>query len=442
MEPILYLGLEIKQRELDSRLNIALHALDLGFPVLFGQQWAIFSNAASLPPGIILFKTVNNIQAANMAAFVKQGHLVAATDEEVLVCFEDACFFEVFSPVAAENCHLFFAQSDIHRDAIGRRFPALAPRTAVVGNSRMELLSPRNREAIAAEAAALKQAHGPYILFNTNFGQINSIWTDMNQVAQIAARAGLVDASDPASVAEYRKKLEWEQVNRAEIVELLRWTLDNMKDHKVVLRPHPGERADYWQTQFDGHDRFTVVARSNPHPWVMGSELLVHTTCTTGLEAALLDRPALNLVPVPHPTFDYVTNYVNPTVKTWRDAAAAMEAFLGGRGGPIAESRETYAAALDTYFPGHREGDSSRKIAEKLLELARQNGRAPRPDQQLGFRPPGYRGMVRPDILKDKFTLTPEELRRHLTAAIERLGLSMRLKATQLDDSLFYLTRG
>jgi hypothetical protein len=311
----------------------------------------------------------------------------------------------------------------------------------LVGNSRMELLSPRNRHSIAAEAEALRRTHGPYILFNTNFGQINSIWTDMNQVAQIAARAGLVNINNPASVAEYRKKLEWEQINRTEITDLLRWTLENAKDHKLVLRPHPGERAEYWQDMFGGHPRFTVIARSNPHPWVMGSELLVHTTCTTGLEAALLDKPALNLVPVAHPTFDYVTNYVNPTVKTWQDAAAVMAPFLSDGGGPIVESRTTYAAALERYFPGHREGDSSRKIAEKLMELARQNGRTPRADLPLGFRAPGYRSMVRPDILKDKFTLTPEELRQHLSAAIQRLGLTIELKAAQLDDSLYYLTR-
>jgi surface carbohydrate biosynthesis protein len=441
MEPILYLGLEIKQRELESRLNIALHALNLGFPVLFGQQWALFQNAESLPPGVILFKTVNNIQATSMALFVKHGHLVAATDEEVLVCFEDACFFEVFSPVAADNCHLFFAQSKIHRNAIGRRFPQLAPRTAVVGNSRMELLSPRNRGSIAAEADALRQAHGPYILFNTNYGQINSIWTDMDQVKQIAARAGLLNAKDPASVAEYEKKLEWELVNRAEIVEVIRWTLENMTSHNVVLRPHPGERPEYWQELFGSHPRFKMIARSSPHPWIMGAELLVHTTCTTGLEAALLDKPDLNIVPVPHPSFDYITNYVNPVVKNWRDAATAIEAFLRHGTGPIAESRATYAAALDQYFPGHRDGNSSDLIAKTLLQLARANDREPRPDLPLTFREPGFRRFPRPDILKDKFTLDSDEFVEHLRNAMNRLGLSMAIKIAKVDDSLFYLTR-
>ena len=48
VEPIIYLGLEIKQRELDSRLRIAINALALGYPVVFGQQWTLFSNADTM----------------------------------------------------------------------------------------------------------------------------------------------------------------------------------------------------------------------------------------------------------------------------------------------------------------------------------------------------------------------------------------------------------
>ncbi len=83
MESIAYLGLEIKQRELESRLLIAARLLKAGVVVFFGQQWSLFSNADALPPGVVLFKTVNGIQAKPMADFRSKGHIVASTDEEV-----------------------------------------------------------------------------------------------------------------------------------------------------------------------------------------------------------------------------------------------------------------------------------------------------------------------------------------------------------------------
>lgn len=439
VEPIIYLGLEIKQRELDARLRIALNVLAHGYPVVFGQQWTLFANAATLPPGLMLFKTVNRIQAQNMAAFAAHGHLVAATDEEVLVCFEDACFFEVFSEIAANNCDLFFAQSDTHKAAIDRRFPQLSANTRVVGNSRVDMLSQSGRRSFANEAAEIRATHGRFILFNTNYGQINSIWTDMNQVVQIAAKAGLVDLNNPDSVAEYKKKLEWEDVNRAEIAKLMDWSLTNLTDHKIVLRPHPGERMEFWQEMFGHRDRFVLVPRSNPHAWVEASELVVHTTCTTGLEAALLDKPVVNVVPIPHPTFDYITNYVNPCFKDWKQAANAMEAFVAGRPGPLAESREHFLKALEAHFPGHRDGLATKQIADEMTGLLRRKGVVPRADFTLNFRGQGFHTVARSDVLKDKFTLPPEEFAAKLQTAANLMGLQLKMKISILDDSLYYV---
>jgi len=438
VEPIIYLGLEIKQRELEPRLRIAINILQQGYPVVFGQQWALFMNAGALPPGVILFKTVNRIQAQNMASFKAAGHLVAATDEEVLVCFEDACFFEVFSEIAADNCNLFLAQSDTHKAAIDRRFPQLSAVTRVVGNCRVDMLSQSGRKAFAAEAAAIRAAHGRFILFNTNFGQINSIWADMNQVVEIAGRAGLVDLKNPDSVAEYRKKLDWEDANRIEITKLIDWALTRLTDYKIVLRPHPGERMEIWQETFGNRERFVLVPRSNPHPWVEAADVVVHTTCTTGLEAALLDKPVVNVVPVPHPTFDYITNYVNPSFKDWKEAATALDAYVKGKPGALTDSRARFEAALETHFPGHREGAATQKIAAEIAALLRANGAPPRPDYEFKFRGE-FKAYKRTDVLKDKFSLSPEEFLERLQTATAGLPKPLKLQVAAMDDSLFYV---
>ncbi|TAL00182.1 MAG: hypothetical protein EPO08_14500 [Rhodospirillaceae bacterium] len=442
MEPIAYLAMEIKQRELDSRLLIAANLVKAGLPVVLGQQWSLFKNAAALPPGLVLFKTVNNIQASNMRNFRAQGHLVAATDEEVLVCFEDACFFEVFSNVAAENCDRFFAQSDVHKTAIEARFPNLRGKTEVVGNSRIDFLSVRGRASFSAEANELRQKHGKYILFNTNYGQINSIWNDIKHVVAIAAKAGLVNADDPRSVAEYREKLEWEQRNMAEIVQLLRWAIANLSGYKIVIRPHPGERMQFWQDKFGTFDNVLIVPRSNPHPWLLGAELVVHTACTTGLESALLGKPTVNLTPLPHPAFDFITNWVNPTFKSAQDAAVAIAAFLGEYRGPLVEERAKYTAALDAHFPNHAEGISSQRIAESMLALLKSHGAAPTPtpNYKLRVRAPGFNPMERSDTLKDKFTVSAEEIIAGVKRVTSVMGLSLRANIAVLDDSLFLLT--
>jgi surface carbohydrate biosynthesis protein len=439
MQAIAYLALEIKQRELDSRLLIAAHLVHAGLPVMFGQQWAIFRNADVLPKGLMLFKTVNRIQAVNMQNCRDCGHLVAATDEEVLVCLQEACFFEVFSEIAADNCDLFFAQSELHKTLVEQRFPSLQGKVQVSGNSRLDFLAPRGRTAYAAEAQALQDQYGDFILFNTNYGQINSIWKDLNEVIKIAAKAGLVKPEDPKSVAEYQAKLEWERRNLLEIAALIDWTLRDQPQYKVVLRPHPGERVEFWQEQFGQRPGFTIIPRSNPHPWLMAAKLVAHTSCTTGLEAVLLGKPVVNLVPIPHPTFDYVTNHVNPTFPTWRTAAAAMSAFFRENAGPIVDDRDRCQTNLRTHFPDHDEGIAAKKIADGVLHLLASRGVPAGSPVDLTFSDPGFRVFNRPATLKDKFTVTQDEVLAGLRNAASRMGLALKADVVTVDDSLFML---
>ena len=438
MEPIAYLALEIKQRELDSRVLIAAHLLKSGVAVVFGQQWGLFKNVDTLPPGVVLFKTVNNIQAQGMVDFRAAGHLVAATDEEVLVCTEDACFLEVFSSTAAENCDLFFAQSEFHRDVVERHFPSLRGRTQTVGNSRVDFLSAGRRKSFDQDVKNLVKTYGPYVLFNTNYAQINSIWKNQNQVATIAAKAGLLDINDPESVSEYKAKWDWERRNRDEMVRLLQWAMDELPDENLILRPHPGEVPQFWSDKFGDCARVHIIPRSNPHPWILGADMVVHTTCTTGLEAALMGRPVINLVPMSHPTFDFITTQINPTFKTWQDAAAAMATFFESGGGPITDNAERRASVLAKHFAKH-EKEATEEIANGLVTLLRDHGAGLPVGGIPQFREDGFKRLTRIDTMKDKFFLESDELASRLQDALTDIGAYIEVKILTLDESLFML---
>lgn len=438
MEPIAYLTVEIKHRDLDPRLLIASHLVKAGVSVVVGQQWGIFTNPAAFPPGIALFKTVNEIQARNMSNFRAHGHLVAATDEEVLQCIDDKCFMLAFSPIAAANCDVFLAQSSVHKDTIGKYFPEIVERTEIVGNSRIDLLAPAGRVSFAHEAEELTLKYGPYVLFNTNFGLINSIWEDIGKVADIAARAGVFNPNDPASVAEFKALIDWERENFQQMLPLIDWALQNLKNHRIVIRPHPAERTVFWEEKY-ADPRITVIPRSNPHPWIMAADLVLHTGCTTGLEAELMGKPAVNLAPMVHPAFDRLVNWINPTFKTWQEAAAAIAPFLADGTGPISENRDKYATILEQYLPGHRSGDAAKAIADALLAKLVERGAKPDKDYAMRYRGE-FRVYTRPPVLKDKFTISRAAFEESVRLAHGLTGNPIMPRIETLDESLFLLS--
>jgi surface carbohydrate biosynthesis protein len=439
MEPIAYLTVEVKHRDLDPRLLIASHLVEAGVSVMVGQQWTLLDNPGALPPGIVLFKTVNEIQAKNMPFFRQHGHLVAATDEEVLQCIDDRCFTLAFSPIAATDCDLFLAQSPVHKGAIDRLYPEMKDKVEIAGNSRIDLLSPRGRLSFAAEAEALKREYGPYILFNTNFGSINSIWKDIATVVNIAASAGAVDLNNPESKAEFKALIGWERKNFDALLPLMHWVVDNVITHRIVIRPHPGERANFWENEFGNHPRVTVIPRSNPHPWIMGSDLVIHTGCTTGLEAVLMDKPTINLKPAEHPAFDRIVNWANPTFTTWEDAAAAIAAFMDNGGGPLSENAEKYAAILEQYIPGYHSGDAAKAIASRLTAKLKERGAQPGADYRMRFRGE-FRVRERGPVQRDKFLITRAEFMEHLREARTLTGHTSMPAVETIHESLFLLS--
>ena len=210
-------------------------------------------------------------------------------------------------------------------------------------------------------------------------------------------------------------------------------------DATNYLQPHPGEAVEYWTERYGGNSRVTIVPRSNPHPWIMASELVVHTGCTTGLEAALLDKPVINLMPSEHPTFDRIVNWANPTFKTASDAAAAMATFLTSGKGPISEGKEKFDGVLAQYLPGYRSGDAAKAIADCLRAKLIEAGAQPSRGYALRYRHE-FLSYVRPDVLKDKFAMGRDEFTECVRLAHGLTGNPRLPRIDTLDESLFMLS--
>lgn len=441
MTPVAYISVELKARDMDSRLLIAAEAIKRGLNVVYGQQWAINKNFLSLPAGVVLFKTVNEIQASLMVDAANAGHIVAASDEEVLACACDACFESGMGPTAARVLDVFFAQSERHGATVKRQYPELDGRVEFTGNPRIDLLRSWGRPIYENQAKQLRAHVGKYILFNTNFGWVNSIWNAREDTKQIAIRTGHLDPSDPASVAAYEAELAWERANMAELEGVIEWMADGLPNMKAVIRPHPAEDSGYWKSKYAGRSN-VVIAEASPHiPWTLGAEVLVHTSCSTGMEAALMDKPALSVTPDPNAALHsyLLTNAVNPTVSSWREAAEVLSTFISAGSGPLAE-RSPFDSVLSKSFPTFGSSNAAAQIADKLVDLIQDRGGQIDSDYAWDLRPEqNWIPVNRRDEWKEKFTLESDELSSRLQAIGNLVQVNKSINVQKLDDSLFLM---
>lgn len=324
MRPV-YLLIEEVNRELLSRLLIGRRLVALGHPVLIGQQWWFAANFPALPPGVVLFKGNNRIQAQYMAAARRAGHRVASIDEESFVSSSAAEISTQYDPAVAEHCDLIFVQGDFQRDAVAARLPSVAGRIALAGNPRADLLRDPAFRPSDPVVDQYRDQGDPYLLINTNFTTINPKLGDVYTYFQTCSRIGVLDDPAVEPLDRFLAWCNWERENLRALVRVIRvlaGRIGQTGGRRIVLRPHPAERLRVWQDRLGDPPGIDVIGDGDHLAWIDGADLLLHSGCSTGLEAHLLGRPAISLTPGdkwwPTPA---ISNIVNPVA---RDAGGAL----------------------------------------------------------------------------------------------------------------------
>jgi surface carbohydrate biosynthesis protein len=344
--PIAYLLCEFKNRDLPSRLLIADYLLAAGYRVVIGQFWGIQRAIGSpcLPPGVCLYATANPVQVGGMKQSRKAGFIVTATDEEALP-LADAWMLSNVAPDALEACDLFFANSDHHKSVLGS-----AGNIRVTGNARIERISKQTHARPIPE---------DYILFNTGFGLINSVWGNTEEACRRLAKAAGMDLKSPdkapANYAELNKRIAAESAALHLTMHVIKWVTENVP-LRVVIRPHPSENAAEWEALAEKNERISVVPRSDPLPWIAHARLLLHSDSTTGIEAAAFGTPAINIAPDAEWSNRFILSHINQTVRNLSEAATVIAAAVGGGGKAIQPALLTtgaqqIAAALAECLP-------------------------------------------------------------------------------------------
>lgn len=293
----LYLLVEESAREMASRLLIAIHAARLGFEVVIGPQWLLPGQASRLPKGVVLFKGNNRIQADNMRLMRASGHAIASIEEEVLGLISEARIVEQYDRRINELCDLLLCQGEFQKNALAGAFPRFPGHMEATGNPRLDFLRAPLNARILKAAAAIRAARGPFILINSNYSSINPRHGDTLTNFGGWVQAGFVNPDSPGEVADYMEFCGWERQNLHALLSFIRGAAGIGLAGRMVLRPHPAEATWRWRRGLGaaaGTD-IEIVEDGDHLAWISASELLVHTSCTTGLEAAILGARAINL---------------------------------------------------------------------------------------------------------------------------------------------------
>jgi surface carbohydrate biosynthesis protein len=308
-QPLL-IPIENQVRELDPKLLLAVCAANAGIKSYVGYRTEMDIIISKFPRSIYLAKSFTQRSDKMFRILSKLGHTICAWDEEALVHYPaDIYFKRRLSPIAASYVSHLFAWGQENEDLF-RLYPSLPKTLPIykVGNPRLDMLRQEFEYYYVDEIASIKQKHGDFILLNTNFGNVNAHLPIHNLFTNKDEHGNYKDMGRGATgmgreFSEGRAKLK--QTIYEQFLSLISYLSENFKQSKIVIRPHPVENKDVYYNLAAKHNNVEVVQEGNVIPWIRAATALIHSGCTTGIEAYLSNKPSIAYVPITDPRYGY-----------------------------------------------------------------------------------------------------------------------------------------
>jgi surface carbohydrate biosynthesis protein len=334
LNKIVYLPIEIKNREFYSKTILAAKLIQKNFKVVIGQQWFIYDQILkkNFPPGIFFQNSLNEIKYNQLKAFKElQFYNILLDEENYSMSFkhQDVFFIENTSRSYFYDCIDKHYCNTVNELNALKKIAKNKKKFVLTGNVRREFLE-KYSGILDSEAEELKLKYGKFILINTNFGFINSVYKDYIKM--------LLDKNiiSQKAIPEVKKIFFWEEENLQNLLIFLKIALKKFNNINFIIRPHPTEDIKKFREitkNLLNYENFIIDNSGSTHAFIKASLLLIHMSCTTGMEANYLNKPAINFIPSYLNT--YVENIlsfeVNKKIFSVNELVSQVELFLGNK---------------------------------------------------------------------------------------------------------------
>jgi surface carbohydrate biosynthesis protein len=380
--PYLIIPIETKVRELDAKTFLACSAAEAGFRAILGEQASLLRRLALIPSGFYLDKSVARRKVASFRRLRAMGFRVLACCEEGLVYRDrEAYLNERVAPEAFRQVERMFSWGAVQFSDISSAMPGAESRLCNTGNPRFDLLRPELRSLYQPAADALRKQLGAYLLINTNFGRYNHYYGQA-KLKRILLDRGLLSREEEKSFYDGWVSFIGEVFDS--FAGMLPRLAKAYPDHTIVLRPHPSENREVWRRIAANLPNVRVLSEGQVIPWILGAELSIHNSCTTGLEAALLGKPVFTYRPVKSEIYDsFLPNRVSVEADSPTALIDAVAVALNGSYRAPLETDPSVRADVERYVCSLTGPLATDRI---LTQIARLSAPQPTRGASLAYR--------------------------------------------------------
>jgi len=323
----LIIPVEVKAREFHSRLLLSLTAVNAGFNVIFGSKNQIMNNIPRFPKGIYFDKSISINKVWFFDKLQENGIKIVSIDEEGLMSQNNSHKYitQRIGEVTLGMVEKVFTWGESERELICDYYPDFKDKIISSGNPRVDILSKEYNQIYNQQALKYKEEFGHFILFPSNF-TVNHALGSKNFDALLRE---LGRVKNKADIKHYKEKAGFFERTFKKFTELICELAARYPSINIIVRPHPSEDHYHWKAIAKKYRNVFVKYEGAIAPWIKASQVVIHSSCTTGLEAFLMHKTVLSYLPyTDHEYVKHISNDVSIVFHKQEDILTNIDQYL------------------------------------------------------------------------------------------------------------------
>jgi len=200
---------------------------------------------------------------------------------------------------------------------------------------------------------------------------VNSNWGGQGRYREILEQVGLIARNDENGDRFFEEAWDFSSTNLNAVRDCIRELAGRDGAPRIVLRPHPSENSDLWRALAEEVPSLVIVEQSDPTPWSLAADMMIVPGGTTGMEAVIMGRDALNLIAKPESDWFgvFMADKVCVQVNEVGDAVDLALGAVNGNRRAFEESLDERRDILAKHIAVNDDGPAYEKMGAFMDEL-------------------------------------------------------------------------
>jgi len=282
--------IEIKARELKSKILLSLECAKRGMRAYIGSKTAINMLYPKLDSGIYFHKSGDRVERINR---IKNhcSHFVII-DEEVGPAIPNDFLYQTLKnrlrPDAIKHIDKIFLIGEKYKNIAKNVYDKSENDLIATGWPRIDLWRKEFLPLHSKETQEIKKKYGDYILLSSNFGVTSKLSLKLWERHVREHKVWGNDYKDYFLKNIYSKYESFLLYGN-----LIRDICNKREDLKFIIRPHPADDFDGWKKQIENIPNVKLIYEGEISPWIYASTCLLHYGCTSAVQAKMANIPSI-----------------------------------------------------------------------------------------------------------------------------------------------------